>query len=44
MPRRLIELIVDADDNVERATFLNGCGDDDLFDAAGKIAVQLLGL
>ena len=44
MPRRLIELIVDADDDVEGAAVLDRCGDDDLFDAAREITVQLLGL
>ena len=40
----LIEMIVDADDDVERAGLLHRSGDDHALDAAGEVAVELLGL
>ena len=42
--RRIVEMIVDADDDVERALILDGRGDDDPLHAAIEVGLQLLGL
>ena len=44
MLRWLIEMIVDADDDIERAGLLHRRGDDHALHAAGEVAVELLGL
>ena len=40
----LIEMIVDTDDNIERASLLHRGGDDHALHAASEVAVELLGL
>ncbi len=44
VPRGIVEMVVDADDDVERAVVLDRRGDDDALHAAVEIALQLLGL